>query len=271
MRNKGLFLIIFTLVCGILIIFSYLAWKEDLDSVARPVERVEASSEENEEVTEPTEEQTGDTSGLDEALTASLVNMDEEVRAVFEARKAAGEKIQLLILASDLVDMGTPSMSQLVEEQLQATYGDDLEISKQTFNENSITIIEQELIDYGGGYDVVLFEPFTLKNNGEVDIETEHSHITSIVETFRSEVEDVAIVFTPSNPIYNASYYPVQVEALLTFLNKQGYPVIEHWQNWPDPKDEMIKEYLDENSRPNSQGAAAWARAVTSYFTGTTE
>lgn len=271
MRNKGLFLIIFIVVCGILIIFSYLAWKEELDSVARPVERVEASAEESEEVTETTDEQTDETSSLDEAFTASLTNMDEEVRAVFETRKASGEKIQLLILASDLVDMGTPSMSQLVEDRLQATYGDAIEISKQTFNENSITITEQELIDYEGGFDVVLFEPFTLKNNGEVDVETEHAHITSIVEKFRSEVEDVAIVFTPSNPIYNASYYPVQVEALITFLNEQEYPVIEHWQNWPDPKDELIKEYLDENSRPNTQGAAAWARAVTSYFTGTTE
>lgn len=272
MRNKGLFLIIFTLVCGILVIFSYLAWKEQLDSVARPVERVEASEEEeSEESVQPAEEQDAASSELDETFVSSLSNMDEEVRSVFENRKTAGETIQLLILGSDLVEMGSPNMSDLVEEELKATYGDAIEISKQTFNENSITIMDQELISYDGGYDVVLFEPFTLKNNGEVDVETEHAHITSIVEEFRSEVGDVAIVFTPPNPIYNASYYPVQVEALLTFLNEQEYPVIEHWQNWPDPKDELIKEYLDENSRPNSQGAAAWAQAVNSYFTGTTE
>lgn len=272
MRNKGLYVVIFTLICGLLIIFSYLAWQEQLDSIARPVERVEASEEPEESPSDSaSKDPAEDASEVDASFTASLANMDEEVQAVFESRKAAGEKVQLLILASDLVDMGSPSMSELVEQQLQATYGDDLEITKQTFNENSITITEQDLISFDGGYDVVLFEPFTLKNNGEVDIETEHAHITSIVERFRSEVEDVAIVFTPPNPIYNASYYPVQVDALLTFLNEQGYPVIEHWQNWPDPKDEQIKEYLDENSRPNTEGAALWAQAVNTYLTGTTQ
>lgn len=272
MRNKGLFILIFSLVCGLLVVFSYLAWKEQLDSVARPVERVEANSEETEQVdeVEDTNEGSENPTVLDETFTSALVNMDESVRAVFESRQSAGETVQLLILASDLVDMGSPSMSDLFIDQMTTTYGDTVEITKQTFNENSITITEQDLIDYSGGFDVVLFEPFTLKNNGEVDIDTEHAHITTIVEEFKNQVEDVAIVFTPSNPIYNASYYPVQVDALLTFLNEQGYPIIDHWQNWPDPKDEAIKEFLDENSRPNSQGAAAWAQAVNTYFTGIT-
>lgn len=271
MRNKGLFLVIFTLVCGILIIFSYLAWKEQIDSVARPVERVEAATKEQSEEVEELTEVTEEAQHLDDSFASALVNMDDSVRSVFENRLTAGETVQLLVLGSDLVDMGTPSMSDLFTEQMTATYGDSVEISKQTFNENSITITEQDLIDYDGEYDVVLFEPFTLKNNGEVDSDTEHSHISSIVEEFRAQIEDVAIVFTPPNPIYNASYYPIQVASLLTFLESQDYPVIEHWQNWPDSKDEQIKEYLDENSRPNEQGAAAWAKAVNTYFTGTTE
>lgn len=267
MRNKGLFILIFSAVCGLLIVFSYLAWKENLESVARPVERVEAAEEQESDEEEPAEEVTE--TSVDESWLQLTSNMDPEVQNVFEARKKEGEKIQFLILASDLVDMGTPTMSNLVTEKLLAAYGADIEITKQTFNENSITITENDLVDYEGGFDVVLFEPFTLKNNGEVDIETEHAHITSIVNEFRDQVEDVAIVFTPSNPIYNATYYPVQVDALLTFLNENDYPVIEHWQNWPDPKDELIKEYLDDNSRPNSKGAEAWANAVIAYFTGT--
>ncbi|XKH50439.1 hypothetical protein LG275_12645 [Chryseomicrobium palamuruense] len=272
MRNKGLFILIFSAVCGLLIVFSYLAWKDQIDSIARPVERVEANSEETEQTEEVEEsnESSENSTVLDESFTSALVNMDDSVRAVFEARQSAGETIQLLVLASDLVDMGSPSMSDLFIDQMTSTYGDSVEITKQTFNENSITITQQQLIDYDGDFDVVLLEPFTLKNNGEVDIDTEHSHITSIVGEFKNRVEDVAVVFTPPNPIYNASYYPVQVEALLSFLNEQDYPVIEHWDNWPDPKDELIKDYLDENSRPNSQGAAAWAQAVNTYFTGIT-
>lgn len=266
MRNKGLFILIFSATCGILILFSYLTWKENLESVARPVERVEVAEEQDidqedlvEVVTETPKE---------ESWSQLTGNMDFEVQKVFESRRDAGEKIQLLILASDLVDMGSPSMSDLLSEKLLAAYGEEIEISKQTFNEDSITITENDLIDYQGGFDVVLFEPFTLKNNGQVDIETEHAHITSIVDQFRDQVNDVAIVFTPSNPIYNATYYPVQIDALLTFLRENEYPVIEHWQNWPDPTDETIKDYLDENSRPNTKGAEAWAKAVISYFTG---
>ena len=268
MKKKGLFLVVFTSVCLLLILFSYFAWSNSLASVTRPAEA--------EQPTSPSSEDTGQVEETDEAtdetstdFSTQFVNMDEAVRSVFEDRVAKGEVVNFLFLGSDLMEMGEPNMYTLVSEALTTTYDDSINISKQTFNATSLTVMNEDQISFEGEYDVILFEPFTLKNNGEVDMETEHAHVTSIVTSFREQVEDAAVVFTPPNPIYNATYYPVQVEGLKTYLDSRGYLLVDHWDNWPDPTDEAIKDYLDDQSRPNEQGAAAWADALIAYFTGT--
>lgn len=267
MRKKGLISLIFLLVCFLLILFSYFAWSDSLASVTRPALGADSSSKEDE--SEPPAEETGNTEAPSLSYDPeTLSNLDDSVRAVFEDRLQKGESLQFLFLGSDLMDMGEPSMYTLVSDALTSTYGDSIDISKQTFNETSLNVMEEQLISFDGGYDIILFEPFTLKNNGEIDMETEHAHIASIVESFQDEVADAAIVFTPSNPIYNATYYPVQIDGLKTYLTKNEYTLVDHWDYWPDPKDELIKEYLDDKSRPNEKGAAAWAQALIPYFTG---
>ncbi|MCM3610381.1 SGNH/GDSL hydrolase family protein [Planococcus sp. MERTA32b] len=247
-------------------VFSYTSWKEKLASAGKPAEQSSTSSaapvEETEEDTDVASDETVD---IDlEALTAS---MDPQVQEVFFNRKEQGEKVQFLIVGSEAMDEGQPGYAELLSDALESSYAGFVETEVMPFDGTS----EEFLMsgpELSAGYDVVLMEPFTLKNNGVVEIETEHVHIQNVFGEILSAESDAELVLHPPQPIYGAQFYQTQVNALQQFAEMRNYAYIDHWAEWPSTEDLTLKEYLTEDSNPNNTGAAVWADALIAYFTG---
>ncbi len=167
------------------------------------------------------------------------------------------------------MNSGNPGYAERLRLALSSSYGDFVETTTVPFNGTSAEFIVElnaGLVDFGAGYDVILFEPFTLNSNGEVSPEDGQQHIKEFHERLRSAVEDSVLVLHPSNPIYNAVHYPKQVNALQEFAKDEGIPYVNTWLNWPDTDSDEIKDLLDDKSMPNSDGAEVWANSLITYF-----
>lgn len=252
------------LLCGIILIFSYASWKEKLASAGKPAEQAIAAApaEETEEDVEAVSEETTD---IDlESLTAS---MDPQVQEVFLNRKEQGEKVQFLIIGSEAMNDGEPGYASLLTDALESSYAGLVETEVMSFDGTSEEFL-MSAPELAAGYDVVLMEPFTLKNNGRVEIETEHVHIQNVFGEILSVESDAELVLHPPQPIYGAQFYQTQVTALEQFAEMRDYAYINHWEQWPSTEDLTLKDYLTEDSNPNNRGADTWADALIAYFTG---
>lgn len=267
MNKKSFSAFSLLIICIILLVLSYSDWKSKIssynDDVAsdKPKNSQPVSPEKvNTEPKEETEKQSST-----DSLFFLTKNQDERVQNVFQARFSKSEKVDFLIVGSDLMESGDPGYAKLLEKALIDNYGDSINVSIQSFDSTSLAFIDN-IPDLSVGYDIILFEPFTLKNNGEVAIEDEHAHIEEFSAMLKDEVEDAVIVLNPANPIYAATYYPSQISALQEYASLNGIPYLDHWQNWPDTDSEDINQLLDESSAPNSEGAQVWADALITYF-----
>ncbi len=252
------------ILCGVILFFSYTSWKEKLATAGLPAEPATAAApaEETEQETAAAPDEPED---IDlERLTAE---MDEQVQELFYNRKEQDERVELLIVGSQAMDDGQPGYGELLADALDSSYSGFVETERLSFDGTS-----EEFLMSGpqlsAGYDVVLLEPFTLKNNGRVEIETEHLHIQNVFGEVLSAESDAVLVLHPPQPIYGAQFYRTQVLALEEFAAFQGYAYIDHWQKWPSTEDLTLKDYLTEDSNPNNRGAETWANALIAYFTG---
>lgn len=252
------------IACIGILLFSYMNWKDKIESAGtKPAEAsapAEVKEEKDEEKKEPVEE---DIASID--IDGLTNEMDEQVREVFMERNDSEEKLQLLIVGSEAMDEGSPGYAQALTESLEEAYGDFVGTDVVSFDGTSAEFLDEET-DLSAGYDVVLMEPFTLNNNGIVEIEAEHEHIMEFFDSVQAEESDAVLVLHPPQPIYGAQFYKSQVTALQEFAIRNDFAYINHWAEWPDTEDETVKEYLDDDSNPNNDGAVIWADALTAYF-----
>ncbi|MFD1031882.1 SGNH/GDSL hydrolase family protein [Metaplanococcus flavidus] len=200
-------------------------------------------------------------------LDSLTAKMDPKVQELFFNRKEQGERVQLLVVGSEAMEAGNPGYSELFTEAIDMAYGGFVETEVMSFEGTSEEFIMTGL-QLSDGYDVVLMEPFTLKNNGRVEIETEHLHIQNVFGEILTATNDAVLVLHPPQPIYGAQFYRTQVTALEEFAAVQNYVYINHWEQWPSTEDLTLKTYLTEESNPNNMGAETWANALIAYFTG---
>ncbi|MBB5179394.1 hypothetical protein HNQ44_000818 [Planomicrobium koreense] len=252
--------IFFTIICLAALLFSYSTWKEKIQAAggqnAQP-----ANAETQKNATEAAIEES--LPSLDVAALAA--NMDSNVRTVFLDRSKAGEKLQVLVVGSQSMDSGEPGYAELFLNDLADAYPDFVEADSMSFDGTSAAFLQEE-VDLTVGYDVVVFEPFTLNNNGIVEIESEHEHIQEFAGRLRAEVADAALVLHPPQPIYGAQFYLTQVKGLEEFALRQNYGYINHWTAWPETTDIGLKDYLTEDGSPAQRGAEAWASELNTYF-----
>src|SRR5690606_18640272 len=126
---------------------------------------------------------------VDINLDALTAGMDAELQELFSNRKEQGETVQLLILGSEAMESGEPGYGELLKDALEEAYAGFIETELLPFDGTS----EEFLLSnpqLSSGYDVLLLEPFTLKNNGRVEIEREHEHIEEIYDEIVSAEDD---------------------------------------------------------------------------------
>jgi hypothetical protein len=265
---KKVLSIIIVVICLILLIFSYMQWKEKINS-AKGMEP--SLKDEVDSSPDSVDEEDADDVKPEvdvERLLSLTSNQDEVVSSVFRSRLEADEVVDFLVIGSEVIEFGEPGYAERLQIALEEAYGDAINISTVAFDNATNSFINEmdDLVEFDVGYDVVLFEPLTLNSSGVVVVETQHEHIGTFIDRVKDEVEDAVVVLHPPQPLHRAVNYPRQVQSVKRFAESNEIPYIDHWTEWPEFNSDDLPNFLDENNRPNSDGAKVWADALINYF-----
>jgi hypothetical protein len=203
-------------------------------------------------------------------------NLPDEVKLKVEKTAKTGKPVRFVILGSKSTSSDENGWPNLLKQQLIQSYGTSVfDVTIQEISDkNSLQVIEEELYQAAlkNKPDILLFEPFILKDNGEVRMEDRLENITTIIEDFEEINPDVFIFLQPANPLYNATYYPKEVEELQRFALENNIDYLNHWLAWPDQNSSEIESYLSPDpsmsfkSIPNEKGHQLWADYLANYF-----
>lgn len=187
-------------------------------------------------------------------------------------QKALEEKrpYKVLMIGSSALGDDKSGWAAITREKLLEKYSEkQMNVEIEVFDETSRDFVNNDgaetIIDEKA--DMVLFEPFTLMDNGEVSIEDSLNNIQTVMDVTLEANPDTVFILMPPHPIYNATFYPKQVEALKEYAEDNKIAYLDHWKAWPDFKTEEVKEYItSDNSQPNEQGHELWSKFVTDYL-----
>lgn len=259
MKTQTIVFILLSTLCVGVLLFSASAWKQKISEAGGEILSQE----------EPLagERQTALNISPDDILRLGA-SLDDKTLEVLLSRQKAGETVQMLVIGSEAMT----TVGEMFAKAIREDYADFIETDVATFDMTSARFVEEglesEAIDWAKGYDIVLYEPFTWKNNGNVVIEQEHQHLLAVMELAKSHVADASFIVTPPQPIYKAGYYLTQIRALERLTTTHDIPYIEHWANWPDTQSAELLDYLDEDLNPSAAGVEAWSNALIRTFTG---
>jgi hypothetical protein len=262
------------IVCIVFIVFGQMYWKDKTQQATASTSTV------NEEGTN-TSTKTNDKGAEDNASTDSISllseeemkdsiqNLPDDVQSTILSAYENGESVSMLIIGSTAIGDKENGSASLFRDELQTVYGEDFfQIDTFGFDGYSNEFVEElptlEIADKS--YDFVLMEPFTLSDNGYIPTANNHDNIETTLTAFQENNENTILMLQPPQPIYDANFYPSQVEDLKEFAEEQGYAYFDHWTSWPDPESEEILDYLDDESNPNEDGAKLWANALAEIF-----
>lgn len=258
MRNVIL-AIFMAVACFAFIIAGHLYWESKVaEAVKEAQERVraDAGSEQAAKQANP--------------ILAQIKTLPADVQAAIKRAVEEKRPIRLVIAGSE----STPENGgwpDLLKQALDKAYGKGVfHITVHEYEGLTTADADRQRIaaDWANDEpDLVLLEPFLLNDNGVVMIDDTLAHIQSIIDELQSAAPDAAVILQPPNPIYNATYYPKQVEALERFAKDNGYAYFDHWSAWPDHKSEELNQYVDpESDLPTAEGANVWANALAKRF-----
>ncbi|MFK4998700.1 SGNH/GDSL hydrolase family protein [Bacillus sp. N9] len=204
---------------------------------------------------------------IDRSVLEKTENWPETARQSFSASIEAGIPYHIAIVGSQALG-GEEGWAAMLRDALEETYSKDLinvsifEFGDKTSNQFLADGGDQLVADRSP--DLVLFEPFTLNDNGRVAVSESHENIATFIE----KVDDAVVILQPTHPIYKATLYPGEVNDLKIFATEQKLPYIDHWEIWPDYKTEEIIDYLvrPKQSAPNEKGHKLWFSYLEKYF-----
>lgn len=215
-------------------------------------------------------EQSGKVTDADRTeLQEKVKNLPESAQAVFLRAYDENKSVHIAFVGSQALGKGIGGWSDLVSEELAEAYGDLVMISTYQMDGSSNEFIVKGLADEVAEekFDIVMLEPFTLKDNGTIGIDNSLKNLTTAIEAFKEANSNISIIIQPPNPIYGAVNYPKQVENdLKDFAKENDLPYFDHWDKWPDDKTQDLLKYLDKEGMPNSDGHTLWAEAIMNYF-----
>ncbi|WP_409295953.1 SGNH/GDSL hydrolase family protein [Peribacillus sp. SCS-26] len=200
-------------------------------------------------------------------LTASIPV--KEIRNIFQNAEKQNKDVKIVFLGSQALGSGENSWPELAGRELKEKFTNvsykTLAYPDFTYKQYHASDKVQELIAEKA--DIVIFEPFSLNNNGELSTETVFSGIQKTIKTAKEAKKNTLFILQPTHPIPNATIYPDQVDELKSFAKTEGYLYLDHWTNWPDYGTSEIDDYLTEdNSAPSDKGHKIWADSVLSMF-----
>ena len=160
--------------------------------------------------------------------------------------------------------------SKAVAEKLQQAFGE--KIIKTTVQASDLTstefVAQKKSLEIAAlQAQLVIFEPFLLNDNGNVETKTALDNLTQIIDDVKTANPATTFVLQPSYPLYAAKYYPLQVDALKQYAADNSITYLDHWKAWPDYQKAELKNYLlADQSAPNDKGNGVWAKFLEDYL-----
>lgn len=256
---KSILTIFYGLICIAFIGVSHFLWTEKTTVL---------------QAAEQTETQTStETASVQQESIKSLLPLTKNwPKAAVEKFKQSFEKKEkfTIVIAGSSTLGGETGWAEATKAKLIKAYGQNhLNVEVRQYDMNSKEFIAQNLHQELASLkaDMLLFEPFILKNNGEVDLATTLANLTTFIETVKGSNPDSTIILQPANPIYKAKVYPSQVAQLKDYAEEHQLTFLDHWGIWPDPNTEALKEYITpDQSFPNEKGHQVWAEFISAYL-----
>lgn len=265
---KAFFATVLSLVCLIILIIGNIHWEKKTDIKAyNKIVKTVPNDQSNKGVVEATPTLSEKEK---QAILKLASHWPEESQQVLETALEEERPFKIVSVGSDLNETDVNTWPLIVSENIIEQYGNSVISFKHlSYDLTSTAFVEQnkqtEIVNEQA--DLVLFEPFTLKDNGVVVIEDSHKNIKSVINEV--EKSGATVILQPPHPLHNANFYPIQVNALQQFAVDNNIPYLNHWTVWPDPRSDAIKEYLilsEESTIPSEIGHALWAQYLTDYF-----
>ncbi|MBT2616764.1 MULTISPECIES: SGNH/GDSL hydrolase family protein [unclassified Bacillus (in: firmicutes)] len=221
--------------------------------------------------TEPksTKEKTSNSNPDNEELVKYIGNWPQASKELYKKRLAEGKPFKILMVGSNSLGNEEYNLPDDIADQLKDIYGDTVQVDGLLYDLMSSQFVlqnkQKDLIEAKA--DLILFEPFTLKDNGNVSIEDSLDNITTIIEGVTAANKETQFILQPPNPLYNATYYPNQVKELERYANDKDIPYLNHWSNWPDQASDKMKDVLNEQRElPNEKGYKIWSLYLEEFF-----
>ncbi|MBE4907168.1 SGNH/GDSL hydrolase family protein [Bacillus luteolus] len=202
--------------------------------------------------------------------SALTKNLPEEIVSKINASVGSNMPVNLVILGSksrSSDSYGWPTLlKQKIEETYRGTFNITIEeISDKTSMEVVNDDLHQPVVD--SKPDILLFEPFILTDNGIVRMEDLLENLTFMLEAFKSENPNMLILLQPAHPLYNAKFYPREVNEFKNYAEENEITYLDHWTAWPEQTSRDLLGYLTEDSaEPNEEGHRLWAEFLVDYF-----
>lgn len=176
----------------------------------------------------------------------------------------------ILFVGSPTIGSESDGTFKIVKDKMIETFGEkNIDLTLKTFDLSSSQFIKNNYHEEiaAEAADLVVIEPFILMDNGLVEISDSLENLSILIEAIHAKNPETSIIIQPSNPLHNAKYYPIQVEAVKEYAAQNQLTYLDHWTAWPDQKsDEMIEYLLPEQSYPSDKGIQVWSEYLLNYF-----
>lgn len=198
-------------------------------------------------------------------------NLPNDVANKIQKAYVEKKTLKFVIYGSSAIEEKEGSWSKMFKDALIDTYGEDLFdieiISEGERHSLNVSDDKSYLKVADLKPDLVLFEPFVLKNNGFVLTKDGESVAQTIIAAIEKENKDAIVMVQPSYPIYGTNYYPQHMKSMKKSIESKGHLYFDHWKNWPELSDPELKGYVEkDNSGPNAKGNEVWASYLIDQF-----
>ncbi|MGP7818733.1 SGNH/GDSL hydrolase family protein [Niallia sp. 01092] len=192
----------------------------------------------------------------------------EDAKEQLEATLENKQTYHIVLLGSEAIGNDKLGLLPNIKRTLSTVYKNYVTIesivydgtSTEYVNDNKVTDLIKKKPD------MVIFEPFTLNDNNVIDMDTSLANISKIIESTNKKLSDTTFILQPPNQIYNASLYPLQVDALQKYAERHGIYYLNHLENWPAGNDKQVLEFLHADGMVNEKGYKIWSDYINSFL-----
>lgn len=202
-------------------------------------------------------------------LAEKLEQLPVKTAEMWVENQESEKPVDITLVASASALSADENWTTIVEDELSSIYTET--VLNFTIIENDGTS-EDWFEDFEEGTfewddeDIVLYELPTLMDNGVLSSEDQVFYTSSFLEEFTSSYPEASMFVLPSQPIYDSTFYPQQVEAVRKAAEDKDITYLDHWSDWPSMDDEELKNYLTVKNDPNELGHKTWGTFLVNYF-----